>query len=263
AFLLISITACNKIECNKPYIKVGASCCLDNNDNLICDNDEAPVKNCPANCDDTTLCTTDSCSEATSFECKHEPITPCCGNSICEIGEGFKSCSADCKQLELKDLVLKEEDLSGYAVREQGVRTQTDVDITALDRGWSGGYFVEFTSKQIPITLFNNYASLYPSNNMKAIIENAKQEVLDEPRVFDDYSSITFDILNDFSIGDNSLVKKVTYESKLTGEVTRMYIIQFTKGNIYEYMETQNYELLKESANKLYERLPNLYEGKH
>ena len=29
-----------KIMCNKPYILIGNSCCLDKNDNKICDNDE-------------------------------------------------------------------------------------------------------------------------------------------------------------------------------------------------------------------------------
>jgi len=37
-FFLISCS--QKIECNKPYILVGAECCLDQNDNSICDEDE-------------------------------------------------------------------------------------------------------------------------------------------------------------------------------------------------------------------------------
>ena len=31
-----------EITCNKPYILVGISCCLDQNDNSICDTDETP-----------------------------------------------------------------------------------------------------------------------------------------------------------------------------------------------------------------------------
>jgi len=31
-----------QVTCNKPYILVGTSCCLDQNDNSICDNDETP-----------------------------------------------------------------------------------------------------------------------------------------------------------------------------------------------------------------------------
>jgi hypothetical protein len=33
--------------CNKPYILVGVDCCLDQNDNSICDKDEAPSTNPP------------------------------------------------------------------------------------------------------------------------------------------------------------------------------------------------------------------------
>ncbi|TKJ17034.1 hypothetical protein CEE44_00680 [Candidatus Woesearchaeota archaeon B3_Woes] len=43
--LFLFLIACEqrqvvKVTCNKPYILVGASCCLDNNDNSICDEDE-------------------------------------------------------------------------------------------------------------------------------------------------------------------------------------------------------------------------------
>jgi len=30
----------DKVTCNSPYIKVGTSCCLDQNSNKICDSDE-------------------------------------------------------------------------------------------------------------------------------------------------------------------------------------------------------------------------------
>jgi len=42
------ISCSPKVECNKPYILVGGSCCLDTNNNQICDKDEtAPVKENP------------------------------------------------------------------------------------------------------------------------------------------------------------------------------------------------------------------------
>ncbi|MBI2106716.1 hypothetical protein HYT57_01915 [Candidatus Woesearchaeota archaeon] len=39
----------NEFTCNSPYIKVGASCCLDQNSNNICDNDERIVGQEPSN----------------------------------------------------------------------------------------------------------------------------------------------------------------------------------------------------------------------
>jgi len=45
-FILVVLVACNQnqqVVCNKPYILVGNSCCLDKNNNNICDNDEKTV----------------------------------------------------------------------------------------------------------------------------------------------------------------------------------------------------------------------------
>lgn len=38
--IISDLTNKNKVTCNSPYIKVGTSCCLDQNSNNVCDNDE-------------------------------------------------------------------------------------------------------------------------------------------------------------------------------------------------------------------------------
>jgi len=45
-FVLILIVACGKVAttCNEPYIQHEVDCCLDENNNSICDNDEVPVE---------------------------------------------------------------------------------------------------------------------------------------------------------------------------------------------------------------------------
>lgn len=52
---------------------------------------------CPTYCDDGNDCTKDYCSEDTGFECRHEPIKPCCGNLDCESNENHSNCPIDCE----------------------------------------------------------------------------------------------------------------------------------------------------------------------
>ena len=54
-----------------------------------------PERSCPV-CDDLDKCTKDRCSKDTDYTCIHEPITPCCGNDLCEQGEDDKACPEDC-----------------------------------------------------------------------------------------------------------------------------------------------------------------------
>ena len=42
--IISDLTNKNKVTCNSPYIKVGTSCCLDQNSNNVCDNDETIVE---------------------------------------------------------------------------------------------------------------------------------------------------------------------------------------------------------------------------
>ena len=52
---------------------------------------------CPVNCDDEDKCTNDYCSSTTNYECRHDKKYPCCGNGICEDGENYENCIADCE----------------------------------------------------------------------------------------------------------------------------------------------------------------------
>ena len=54
---------------------------------------------CP-DCDDQDPCTEDFCSENTNYTCMHDPILPCCGNSLCEQGETNAACAEDCPECE-------------------------------------------------------------------------------------------------------------------------------------------------------------------
>lgn len=91
-----------EFKCPKPYIQVGENCCLDKNENNICDNDEK----CPPSCDDGDACTQDYCSYETNYECRHKALCSC-GDGICNLEESFKTCKEDC-------LPTNQECASGY-----------------------------------------------------------------------------------------------------------------------------------------------------
>lgn len=55
------------------------------------------AKACPRGCDDGAFCTQDACIDG---KCVHTPMTPCCGNKVCEAGEQ-QSCAIDCVQSEI------------------------------------------------------------------------------------------------------------------------------------------------------------------
>lgn len=72
---------------------------------------------CPVNCDDSNACTKDVCNQQTDYECRHAPITPCCGNSVCESGETEQSCPSDCKQQlskEIQDTIANSNKIKSY-----------------------------------------------------------------------------------------------------------------------------------------------------
>jgi len=104
AIIIVFISGCTTKEtiCNKPYYEYKTGdCCLDENDNKICDKDEITskqpeTKKCPSSCDDGNKCTNDYCSLDSDYVCKHDLIIPCCGNEICDGGENHNSCPSDC-----------------------------------------------------------------------------------------------------------------------------------------------------------------------
>ncbi|MFA6048541.1 MAG: hypothetical protein WC792_01165 [Candidatus Micrarchaeia archaeon] len=90
-----------------------------------CENGVCLERTCPSTCEDNNPCTSDYCSEMTSFECRHDSLNgaqpgclgvagtclqytcssgncisqgvqPCCGNNICEQTESYTTCLTDC-----------------------------------------------------------------------------------------------------------------------------------------------------------------------
>jgi hypothetical protein len=94
---------CRIPECidNVCVWKTVSDCC----GNLRCESGEN-YDNCALDCpecNDNNLCTTDSYDHV-SQECRYEPVTPCCGNGVCDRGaESRSSCPQDCPDCNDRD----------------------------------------------------------------------------------------------------------------------------------------------------------------
>ena len=93
------------VVCTQPYIRVGRECCLDQNDNQICDRDEATETTT------ATTPTTQPTQQTTSTIKRHLD----CENGMCvqKEGEGADECQADgdCKHMRCDN---------GYCVQTNG-----------------------------------------------------------------------------------------------------------------------------------------------
>ncbi len=108
--------------------------CFDNIQNgdekgVDCGGSCQPCASCPSNCDDDNECTEDYCSYETNYECKHDTIEDCCGNSICEDGEDYENCEKDCGDIffgltmydrieKIKEIASTDPDLAGDYCKE-------------------------------------------------------------------------------------------------------------------------------------------------
>src|SRR3989338_7558186 len=68
--ILVLVSACTqKITCNKPYILVGDNCCLDKDDNGICDSDETEKEAVKEVISCSDECTVDICRDYEYVTC--------------------------------------------------------------------------------------------------------------------------------------------------------------------------------------------------
>lgn len=74
--ILFSGCVDQKVVCNKPYIRVGSDCCLDSNDNSICDSDEiSPTTTTTTITSTTIIITTTTIIKKTTTTIKLVPTT--------------------------------------------------------------------------------------------------------------------------------------------------------------------------------------------
>ncbi|MBW2986468.1 hypothetical protein KY333_03800 [Candidatus Woesearchaeota archaeon] len=98
---------------------------------------------CPESCDDFNPCTTDYCDKGL---CRHNPISPCCGNGACESGETTTNCKEDCVKtakspmelIEQAKIVSKSDPEAASALCNQLIQS-SDMDLCFIEIAYTSG----------------------------------------------------------------------------------------------------------------------------
>lgn len=98
---------------------------------------------CPESCDDFNPCTQDYCDRGL---CKHTPLSPCCGNGVCESGETTTNCREDCVKtaknpqelISQASTVAKTDPEAASALCNQLVK-QSDIDLCFIEIAYASG----------------------------------------------------------------------------------------------------------------------------
>ncbi|MFH1337362.1 MAG: hypothetical protein ABIH55_00640 [Nanoarchaeota archaeon] len=201
-----------------------------------------------------------------------------CGNNVCDSDESCSSCSSDCGVcvFAIEDLVIKTSDLpAGWEVVKQGLRISGDEaerDTTnSLNYGWKEGYYVELNSGNVLTSIvtvldykMKNIVSRFDKNLIVPWFQKRKDFSLD----YDKYKGYgikkTHYELPNLNIGDDSITYRVDYEGISYNEagqierskITNFFVIEFIKSDVYEYIEGIDYELVKQVARTLENKIP-------
>jgi hypothetical protein len=124
-----------------------------------------PVKACPFSCDDYDKCTNDYCSQETGYECRHDKISPCCGNGVCEDKENYENCLADCKVPAGKEEGI----LGGKPVWE---KIEIIKDIAKTDKNKALGYCNEIEQTSFRYDCLSKVAVSSDDDNICVNIED-------------------------------------------------------------------------------------------
>ena len=128
--LTLFLLGCQKIVCNEPYIRVGEGCCLDENNNKICDKDELRV-----------------------FESELIESMPKTFEEFVELGRKTEECAGKCV---VKTKPLNAEPSAQFVIREDG---KCD---TAREVMLSGEYIAKGTPKHLNLEKYKCDACCVP-----------------------------------------------------------------------------------------------------
>ena len=176
-FIALFVSACTQnqqVVCNKPYTLVGNSCCLDKNDNKICDNDETiNSKNEEINCNlpyikvGTNCCLDKNNNKICDNEEKDAQTTL---TKDAKPNFSINDLQSDIgKVLEAPILLTKDPDADSYKVYSDKFSK-----VKFLGKYGTNTYFKTFTKKPVIVIELNIDNSLKDYNNFYDFVNNNK-----------------------------------------------------------------------------------------
>lgn len=143
------------IVCNSPYIVKGSDCCLDKNNDRICDVDQAEEikQNCPHECCEEGLYNKKECNynqDCINNKCIKKPCPDeCCDDAVYQT----KSCSAGyvclnnkCEEIKLPKLSVSIDACRTSVDITHGLGEVTDVYVSVTNYGTKDALNVQLTS---------------------------------------------------------------------------------------------------------------------
>jgi hypothetical protein len=144
-------------------------------------------KRCPKTCNDFNICTRDYCNKESNYICVNEPIKPCCGNNVCEPGEGPLICAQDCKEEITK--TPEEEIFKGMSIFEKLDKIK---EISKIDPELAGKYCSAIVQRLYKYDCYSNLAET------TGLVSNC--DLIEKQRTREECYSIVAIKVNDSSI---------------------------------------------------------------
>jgi hypothetical protein len=153
--------------------------------------------------------------------------------------------------IEPSQMALQPSEVPGnFTLVEKAERNVSDMSSWAVDQGWKKGYYAVWQMNDqslLPGTVFEQYISVYPANNISLIVPDTVYMVKNWSAQEENVNISVVDELPLPTIGDSSSALRIFDKSNNTEE----YIVAFVKKDVFQEFYTNGTAADYETARQL------------